>query len=1127
VGSTLASARSLSSADDGAHTIRLTASANGQLFTNQFTLTVTSNPIAEWTLTQASVSGTTVADASGNGHVATVVNGPLTFGALGANFNGAQYLDATLPATVQGSVLTTFTLVNDTGNTLPAGSPVSFGQGFRYGDVMPGAYPLIRDATTHVALSGQQWDEVARFVENGGNSSWRHAVWAAWLPNSLANGATYQVEFVSTTGTYSQSSHQALSALCSGAAAHDLKIFLTDVRNQDDTVRNTGNAAFRLCDNIANTGRDSPRHLRAGNVYDEYVVSGMFYYTASPKQNPAGGQADPLLYAQCIVDIFTNASDGTSPGDVRWVCHVHNSWENVAAGSIGNTGNPGPAGFTKDPQAVSYRTEIDDGASDVLDWSGLDATVASTSNPIVSASSNGCNRAGETVCLNVPSSTGANAWYYGMPTRVSSTGTPVAGLTNGQLYYIWPSGSVAANANTNTQFVSLMKTPGATDPFSMTSSQGTGTTTFTTHQTHYHFETWQTLDWTGLLNWAPFGTTTRVTRKVYPALTTAEKLYWEESGVIIPLYLSQSPGNLGPAYSSGRGNNYEPFGTLNVIGGGGTGPRPDLGISNEWAAKAFITQAQLDWDLERLFTLGTTVLGYSTMLDESTGRISALNNGPPTGPGGSGSGGTYAGLGALRNQIQWIGCCAFPGGNGYADPDHTDPATAPSDIAFGTLNNTGIDHMPSFDGFSYIVFGERQFLDMMQWHGNRDFAQQRPGPGPNLGQGYFRDNNATGPDGLTHHYWGLTTVCCQGRGAAWLTRDVLYPAAFGQDPSVAYPDGTKNSERAYFHDMITETGNYWPLFLKFRDGPGSTGYSASVYPPNEPDTVGGAGFMSGFVTAYTGSVAYLAETWMHEPVLGSQWNSKLQRYYEGICGGQLPGNVPDYYCTEETLDPYVHDGGAIPGSYQGNIGQYLNGVDASDFGSNDAFMNILAGGQMAAQEYIFTAGDTMRMTYNGWDGGAIDPYTPIDQLPGTRRAVIMGPIDNTPAYRTYYIQCNAADHASWPTQCPVAGQAFTGFTRGGVPITTPENNHDPSYRLQYDPGGNVGHRNVNYSQYTGQMINSLMALGFSVGHAMTNYVFRCGPQALGAGCYSSSLPSNWWDGTVVVPGLPAPVNTVP
>jgi hypothetical protein len=66
-----------------------------------------SGPVAEWTLTQASVSGATVADASGNGNAATVVNGPLTFGAMGANFNGNQCLDSPLkPYSASSSKIT-------------------------------------------------------------------------------------------------------------------------------------------------------------------------------------------------------------------------------------------------------------------------------------------------------------------------------------------------------------------------------------------------------------------------------------------------------------------------------------------------------------------------------------------------------------------------------------------------------------------------------------------------------------------------------------------------------------------------------------------------------------------------------------------------------------------------------------------------------------------------------------------------------------------------------------------------------------------------------------------------------------------------------------------------------------
>ena len=178
-----------------------------------------------------------------------------------------------------GSVaVTTFTFENNSGGTLAAGTPVQMGQAFRYGDIPSGYHPVIRDAVTHVALAHQQFDEIDTWRENGGNGSWRHAVWIIDLPSDLANGATYQVEFVPTSGSYSQSPVLALSALCSGVNTHDLKVHLTDLRNQDDTVRGTGEATFRLCDNIANIGRDAPRTLDQGSVRSTFKVVGRFQY---------------------------------------------------------------------------------------------------------------------------------------------------------------------------------------------------------------------------------------------------------------------------------------------------------------------------------------------------------------------------------------------------------------------------------------------------------------------------------------------------------------------------------------------------------------------------------------------------------------------------------------------------------------------------------------------------------------------------------------------------------------------------------------------------------------------------------------------------------------------------------
>jgi hypothetical protein len=144
-----------------------------------------------------------------------------------------------------------------------------------------------------------------------------------------------------------------------------------------------------------------------------------------------------LLYPTCIVDLFTKP-DGTSMGDVRWVCEIHSPWMNVAAGTVGNPGAPGPAGFTNDPQALTYRIEVDDGSTDVLDWSHLDQTVASGNNPILTS---GCGDTSDgSICINLPGSvinTGT-AWYTGQAVRASCTGSCVGGLTNGHLYFVYP-----------------------------------------------------------------------------------------------------------------------------------------------------------------------------------------------------------------------------------------------------------------------------------------------------------------------------------------------------------------------------------------------------------------------------------------------------------------------------------------------------------------------------------------------------------------------------------------------------------------------------------------------------------------------------------------------------------------
>ena len=275
-----------------------------------------------------------------------------------------------------GSLITSYTFINNGSLPLNPGFPVTIGQAFRRGDLLPGQYPLLRDGADHTNFVWQM-DEVATRWQNSDDKSLRHAAFSFQLPATSSQyvggvvppGGTYKVEFLSQTGTYNPSGKQTLATLCSGgASAHDLKVRFADVRNQDDSLRDAGAGTFSICTNASNSGRDAPRHLWAGPVLDLYEVRGPLVYDTTSHQ-------DPLLYFVCDVYLPTKASDQTSLGDVKWVCAVHNSWMNVAAGSAGNSGAPGPVGFPNDPQAISYRPSALDGSSTVLDWSGLDATI--------------------------------------------------------------------------------------------------------------------------------------------------------------------------------------------------------------------------------------------------------------------------------------------------------------------------------------------------------------------------------------------------------------------------------------------------------------------------------------------------------------------------------------------------------------------------------------------------------------------------------------------------------------------------------------------------------------------------------------------------------------------------------
>ena len=332
-------------------------------------------------------------------------------------------------------------------------------------------------------------------------------------------------------------------------------------------------------------------------------------------------------------------------------------------------------------------------------------------------------------------------------------------------------------------------------------------------------------------------------------------------------------------------------------------------------------------------------------------------------------------------------------------------------------------------------------------------------------------------------------------------RDITNPAAFGSDNDI---------ERSYFNDFLVENRNYYPLWLAWKDGPGSTAYSTSIVPPNAP---GGGTVVDTFQITYVFDAAWLMTTFLHEP-LGSQWMTKYQRYYEGILGRQLAGApVSPYWVIDYIVQPQIQNGDGFQSPSGGNMGQYMNGTDASDFGDFSTWTNIISGGQLSTNNYTLTAGDTLK---------AITGFvqTPkLDQLDGSRWYEIMGPIDNSAQPRTFYLKCTAADHVAFPAQCPVAGAAFIDFTRAGASITNETNFEQYKYRLSFDPGPGQGYADPNYVQYVGQTINGLRILGYNVAHALSDFTTRGGP-----GYYNSAQPSNFWDSTITIPGLPMPRN---
>jgi hypothetical protein len=934
--------------------------------------------------------------------------------------------------------LTSFTVKNNGATTVPAGTTVMFGQGFPRGAVQ--GYPAsncIRIGNASGGTLVNQVDEEATRHYNGDDGSLLHVSWAAQTDSPIGAGGTYTFNFYATGSACP--AKQAKQTLAGLASAHDLKIRFTDVRNQDDSFRRSGSMTFSVNNAALNTGRDAPRKFRTGPAVDGWIIRGA-------PVDAASGLKDPMIYVTCYIEV-TTATDGASIGPVRHICGVDNPWENVAAGTAGNAGSPGPAGLPLDPQALSYRAQYFDGSTSLIDWSILDQSVAASSNPVVDTGglSGSCS-----ACFNIPAQGGfgQNEWYQGQAVRFTTTGTPPQGMTNGGLYHIHPYGITINNPS----LVQLLAAPYIASISAVdVRSQGSGTHTFSARVWHPKWMRWYTTDQLAKENWT--NGTARVTSPLDPAWTTAERNYFEQSGTIPPIEGNQTVDAGGLIDRGWRTSyNYNPMSRSSIKSTAGVGDRPDIGLINEWASQAIVAQTSQSWDRMRLFAFASAGHPLSFVLNEATGYLPPVNNGPP-GANHGGSGASYPVLGAPQpNNYIYANDII----NGIAPPLNDRP------VNYNNVNGVSYfngfwgdigarnDHMPSMANAAYAILGTRQLLDALYHLGNRAALYRT-----SLNQENGRDFAV--PGGA--HFYGLHYNCCENRGAAWASRDKEWAAYLGAD---------SNPERDYNHDMLVENAYVFDAIAAWKDGSDPNhGYSQGFFIPGggtEDDT---------FIDNFWSMTAYSGWAMARDP-FSKRFLDRIFRLYMATCdgnaaeGGSIPNALSAFYCSTYSYGPAKIPISDAEFLGHGDIGFHWNSIDARDMGVVSGYPTFTASSatiSMTTRFWLIRDGDEVHV---------LDTVTSVwaqaaDQLNGT----------------TWYRLRNVDMHnpAGVPTfeiENPNApGTSISSWTSLGAPLNGP-------VRLKYRPTTPLplSTQMSAYSRDGGTILRGLRSLGYNTNHAL-------------------------------------------
>ena len=652
------------------------------------------------------------------------------------------------------------------------------------------------------------------------------------------------------------------------------------------------------------------------------------------------------------------------------------------------------------------------------------------------------------VILNLPpTSTGSDQWYSGQTLLYSTAGTPPTGMTNNKLYFACPcdnAGNVDGVDTHNSLWDAPWTVGGAT---AITpSSQGSGTQTFSYRVWHTKWTAWHTIDQSAHDSWT--NGTARAVWIVDPALTDTEATYWASTGMVPPIDRTQVPDTDILDVGKRLSQNTEPLSMMNVSGSSNVGGRQEIGIINEYTSQAWILQNKDSWQKARVTAYAAPSYPFAHVLNEATGYIPALNNGPPTGPGGNGVGGSYADLGAPQPHTYIL---SDVGGDyeGLATPLQSVPVVAyTSGYGMGLYGRGRVwrnDHYPMYAGVTYLLYGNRHFLEMAYFAGNRvDIVNDYGGS-----EGQSRDWL---PGGSNHYYGLCVPTGGEPRASYWCMRDKQNGAAWG---------GDSNPERAYFNDQLVEQANFWPLFELWKDGGSAGNFTNGLfYDWNREQQE------SSFMGTYATWAYYMGYTMLRSPQATYSLNYRIPRYWLAVVG-DLPGGLSSWYgsaASYSRTNARKNIQLANPTGIGANIGS-LYSTDPADMGTSleyAVFNHTNIDGSVTA------SGDTLTTWFGVVQLTNGDLYKDQGNLYGG------GPdqLDDSTWYTVSNV--NNTTH-TFKLINPATGTPFTGYTLGGSPYVCYV--YCGMFHFQYGPSTSWWDDNTNYAPYAYSSVIALKILG--------------------------------------------------